>query len=166
MNNVYIQTIDHKDQRYETVGDWYQGQLWGEDGGEVSGRECNGDTDIISISKIGNWRYEILVGIHELVELILCRHAGVSEESVTEFDEAFEAARINAASNAKDGWFHFMNEWYEPNAEPGDSLLAPYYMQHQTATYVERLIARKLGVDWTTYEKALEEVGNAPSTPA
>lgn len=161
--NFYIQTIDHKDQRYETVGDWYQGQLWGEDGGDVSISENGGgDVRIISVSKLGDARYEALIAIHELIESVLCAHAGIAEESVTVFDEEFEAARLTKTNDGSH--FYFRGELLPINTEPGDHLEAPYYMQHTTATYVERLLARKLGVEWSTYEKVLEEVGNDASS--
>jgi len=117
---IDIQTIPHSDQRYPTVGDWY----YGDDG-----------TWCFRISKMSDWRYEILVAIHELVECVLCRHAGISQYEVDEFDKAFEAAR-------PEGNFD----------EPGDDPRAPYRIPHCIATGVERIVASFLGVSWKAYD--------------
>jgi len=85
---------------------------------------------------MGNWRYELLVAVHELVEAFLCMHDGVSEESVDKFDKQF----------------------VQRDAEPGDSPDAPYARQHCLATGVERILAACLGVKWDWYEEAIEKL--------
>jgi hypothetical protein len=122
MLNISIQTIDHKNHRYPTVGDWYQrdGVLY------------------IKVSKMADWRYEFLVALHELIEVMLCRHDGVTEKSVDRFDIRFE-------KNRKKG-----NE-----DEPGDDPRAPYVRQHCIATGVERIVAALLGVSWKKYGDAI-----------
>ena len=77
-HEVVIDIIPHKQQRYETVGDWK--------------RDKNG-TLVIKVSDMGDKRYAMLVAIHELVETLLCEHDGVKEEDVTAFDIAFEKKR-------------------------------------------------------------------------
>lgn len=74
---VALGTIKHADQRYPTVGDWYEekGQL------------------VIKTSQLADWRYEALIALHEFVEAILCRQQGIAEADVLAFDLAFEAKR-------------------------------------------------------------------------
>jgi hypothetical protein len=119
---IIIQTIPHRQQRYNTVGDWYTEKATG--------------TVRIFVSEMGNWRFEFLIGTHEVVEAFLCLHAGIAEESVDKFDKEYIG--------------------YD---EPGDEPSAPYHVQHCIATGIERILAVLLGVDWKTYEEALEKLG-------
>jgi hypothetical protein len=73
-----IGSIEHKTQRYDTVGDWRIEP----DGGVL-----------VVVSRMSDQRYEFLVALHELIEAYLCKHAGISEGKVTAFDKAFETAR-------------------------------------------------------------------------
>src|SRR6266568_6634472 len=123
---VVIETIAHARQRYETAGDW-----------RIDGT-ATAPSIAVKVSKMGDWRYELLVGLHEMVEAALCRQRGIGEAQVTAFDEAFEKAR--AAGNTD---------------EPGDELAAPYHREHIFASKIERLMAVELGVDWTAYEAAV-----------
>ena len=123
--NVCIKVIPHKEHRYETVGDW-----WFE-GGNL----------FIRISEMGNWRYEMCVTIHELVEVLLCKHCKISTSRVDKFDIAFEKARKPGNTD-----------------EPGDDARAPYRVQHGIATGVERIVAALLGVDWNKYESKINSL--------
>jgi hypothetical protein len=118
--NVKIVTIPHEEQRYPTVGDWV----------------VNGDNLYISVSKMSDPRYELLVAVHELVEVLLCKERGIPQELVDKFDMEYEASR---------------SEW-DTTSEPGDAAGAPYKKEHFFATTVERLLAAELGVDWEKYE--------------
>ncbi len=120
---VVIETIPHGSQRYETVGDW-----WFDPDGTLQ----------IRTSDMGNEDYEILVALHELVEVLLCKKRGITDEVVSAFDVAFEAARVEGNED-----------------EPGDDPAAPYRKEHLFATGVEKLLAAELGVDWKTYDKAV-----------
>lgn len=120
--NVVLQTIPHRDQRYPTVGDW----TW------------DRDTLTIRVSDLGDWRYEFLVGLHELVEAALCRHRGIPQEAVDAFDMAFEGARPEGDAS-----------------EPGFASDAPYRQQHTAATGIETLLASLLEVDWNDYVQRL-----------
>ena len=71
---IIIETIEHKDQRYNTVGDW----------------QFIGDELIIKVSKLEDERLEFLVGLHELVEAYLCKVYGITSEQVDAFDMAHE----------------------------------------------------------------------------
>lgn len=68
---ITINFIPQEDQRYATVGDWFNsGQI---------------DNKIINVSKM-DIRYEYLVAIHELIELALCDLNGISAKQVDAFD--------------------------------------------------------------------------------
>jgi len=125
MAKIVIDVIPHEDQRYPTVGDWI----------EIA------DGLQIYVSKMSDPRYEELVLVHELVEAILCRRRGISQEAVDKFDLSFE-------SNRPDGDL----------SEPGDDPTAPYRDEHRFATAVERLLAQELGVDWIAYETEVEHL--------
>lgn len=75
---IIIETISHKEHRYETVGDW----VFDKDGNLM-----------IKVSEMGCWKYEALVGLHEAIEALLCKSRGISEEDVTKFDVAYERHR-------------------------------------------------------------------------
>jgi hypothetical protein len=121
---VVIEEIPHAEQRYETCGDWWVGS----DG-----------TWHVRVSNTGKWQHAVLVAVHELIEMALCRERGVTEDSVTQFDLDFEAARPEGNTD-----------------EPGDDPSAPYQKEHQFATTVELLLAAELGVKWREYERAIE----------
>jgi hypothetical protein len=122
---IVIEVIPHEEQRYCTCGDWFY----------------EGNALRIKVSRMGDWRHEALVAIHELVEVLLCRHDGVPEEAVDKFDFAFEAARQPGNDD-----------------EPGDDPQAPYRKQHCFATGIERLLAAELGIDWKHYEQEINRL--------
>jgi hypothetical protein len=124
---IVIEIIPHTEQRYETAGDW-----WYDEAGDLQ----------IRVSDLHSWRMEALIGIHEAIEAVLCKSAGISGEDVDRFDKQYEAAR-------QDG----------DDSEPGDAPDAPYYHEHQIATGVERILATELGVAWTGYEDVVNALG-------
>lgn len=85
-------------------------------------------------AEMGDERAEFAVAVHEAVEALLCRSAGISDETVTKFDLAYEQER----AQGKHG----------PHEENGDDERAPYYEQHQRATDVERAVCDALGLSW------------------
>jgi len=111
--SIDVETVDHGEQRYETAGDW----------------ENYNNHFIVRVSDCDNWKYEALLAVHEIVESLLCRSNGITQETVDEYD---------------------MNN-------SGDAELpeCPYYKEHATASAVERLLAVSLGVNWDEYEKAI-----------
>jgi hypothetical protein len=123
---ILIETIPHKQQRYPTVGDWFF-----DDKGDLT----------IQVSALGDWREEALVAVHELVEVLLCKHQGVGQQEVDTFDLQYEAKRIEG-----------------DESEPGDSPDAPYKKQHCLATGVERVLAAEFGIDWGQYEDRLNSL--------
>lgn len=123
---VIINVIPNDQQRYCTVGDW----VW------------DGDSLTILVSKMGNWRYEMLVAFHELAEALICRHREIPEEIVSAFDIEYERNR------AVD----------DTDSEPGDDPHAPYYREHQFATNVERQLALELDVNWNQYDDTVNNL--------
>jgi len=95
----------------------------------------------IRVSKMKDQRYFFLVALHEMIEYELCKKNGISDNEVVAFDMNFEAERR-------------MN-MHPVEAEPGNDPRAPYRDEHDFATMVERMVALKLGVKWSAYEKAL-----------
>jgi len=95
----------------------------------------------VRVSRLPDGRYEQLLMVHEFVEALLCDAAGVTDDEVTAFDKEFERQRPEGSV-----------------AEPGDEVRAPYHKQHRIATAVEMLLAAELGVDWSEYEKALNNL--------
>lgn len=84
---IYIDTIPHKEQRYDTVGDYYYDELFEE--------------DCITVSDMKNKDYEFLVAIHELTEMYLCKRNDISEKKITAFDKKFE--KKNKKNNLEPG---------------------------------------------------------------
>lgn len=127
---IEVQTIPHHEQRYPTVGDYW------EEEGVVQ----------IRVSEMHDWRYVILVAVHELIEMMLARYRGISEDDIGRFDMEFERKREQGAVTG----------------EPGDAAEAPYRREHFFATNVERLLAAELGVDWPIYETYVDSLGIRP----
>ena len=123
-----IETIPHEQQRYPTCGD-YEKVL---------------SLMLIRVSKMNNEHYEFLVQLHEMVESYLCHARDIAEEDITAFDKKFEEDRKNL-------------QWGD-ELEPGDAYNAPYRREHFFATSIERLMAAELGVDWTRYERTVQDL--------
>jgi hypothetical protein len=71
--------INHKDQRYETVGDWIL-------------HSDTGQFDIL-VSKMPIPDFVTLVQVHELIEAWLCFRRGITQEQVDAFDIEYERNR-------------------------------------------------------------------------
>lgn len=115
---IVIETIPHRAHRYETVGDY-----WIDPDGTLQ----------IRVSQMADDRMAALVAIHELVEVTLTEHRGISEASIMKFDTD-----------------------HPELDDPGHSPEAPYHHEHVFAEIVERQVAHELGVNWQEYEKAIE----------
>lgn len=127
MKRIVIELIPHKAQRYETIGDWME--------------RDDGDEWRIFVSSFDDWRYTVLIAIHELVEMAWCFLHGVSEESVSAFDIDYEKKRKKGDTS-----------------EPGDDPRAPYHTGHRLATRVERMAAIALGVRWIKYNEIVSSI--------
>lgn len=68
--NISIKTIPQKEQRYATIGDYY------EENGVLNFR----------ISELGNKDYEFLVRIHEEIEQYLCEKRGITNKMIDDYD--------------------------------------------------------------------------------
>lgn len=136
---ILIETIPHSEQRYPTVGDW----RWElhplpqpKNSLPADGIALGSEGVLhIRVSQLSDWRHEALVGLHEAIEALLCKHAGVSEAIVDAFDLNFKG-----------------------EGEPGDDTGAPYHIQHQYATNVEALMASWLDVNWYEYEEEVNSL--------
>ena len=125
---IIIQTIPSSEHRYSTCGDY-----WVDPDGTMQ----------IRVSDMKNWKYELLVAVHELIEQNLCLDRNIKEEDISAFDIQFEKER---------------EEGKQPDdAEPGDDPKAPYRKEHFVSTNIERILAAELGVDWAEYDKAVME---------
>lgn len=126
IKTISIQTIYHDQQRMNTVGDYLENSPghW-----------------VILVSETGDWRMNMLIAFHELAELLQIVNDGVTEQSVTDFDEQFE--KDHADSDEE---------------EPGNDPKAPYHNQHVFACAVETLLMQKLGVNLNDYDKAVNNL--------
>lgn len=75
---INIETIPHKDQRYQTVGDY-----WIDEDGTIQ----------VRVSEMGTDIYEQMVAVHELVELLMCLYKKIPFEEIDKFDMDFERTR-------------------------------------------------------------------------
>jgi hypothetical protein len=125
MKNINIEFIDHKDQRYDTCGDW-----------QYSDKSIN-----IKISRLGDWKMDSLVAVHELIEVLLCKQDGVTEQQVDKFDFKFSSDRAKGL--------------HPKTAEGGNDPKCPTHKQHRFANKVERMLARKMKVDWKEYARRI-----------
>lgn len=147
---IIIETIPHTQQRYPTVGDWYfQGP-----NGEAREGNLATDTLVIRVSDLANWKEELCVALHELVEVAAAHAKGITVAQVDAFDMAFEQdreLRLKSASTQSDKDVILMDE-------PGDDPLCPIKREHSIATGIERILAAELGVDWHPYELKIEHL--------
>jgi len=118
ISRVSIEAIPPKAMRYRTVGDWF----------------FEGDALTIHVADTGNWIYNLLVAIHELIEVFLCAHKGITQKQVDKFDFA-----------------------HQNDEDPGSHPKAPYHDQHMTAMGVEMLLSVALGIRWRDYEDVLDK---------
>jgi len=133
--------IKHSRQRYETVGDWFKkAGVW-----------------YFRISRMKDKRYVWLVFIHEFIEWALCQLNGVKQKDIDKFDRDYEDSRPLGAPGSRHsevrtpcGCLH--------REEPGDDPHAPYHEAHAIASECERLIAKALGVNWVTYDEAVNDL--------
>jgi hypothetical protein len=121
---ITIEFISHKEQRLGAIGDWFF--------------EHNGDL-VVRVSDLGDWRYNFLVGRHEMDEALLCMHHGITTEMV-------DKDQINAADTDDPDSF---------SGYPGSCL----QNQHNDSLAAEWVMSRLLGVNWKSYGEAAEKVG-------
>ncbi len=127
VKSVNVLTIPHNLQRYDTLGDWFT------ENGVLH----------IHVSRLRDWRSELAIAVHELIEAVMCDQAGITAEMVDEFDFEFV-------------WRQESGE-IPPEAEPGAAPGCPYASQHAVATEVERLLVELLGLKWDPHEQTCQE---------
>ena len=110
-------TLQTADCRFKQIGDWPE-------------------YDDIRCLPLGNWQYEALVLIHELVESLDCKRLGIKPEDVDKFDIAFNG-----------------------DGEPGDVTDCPYRSSHQLATVIEMMIATHWGISFSDYLRITNHIG-------
>lgn len=114
---IIIETKPFDQMRYATAGDY-----WDEPDG----------SKVIQIADVGDWRMNLLIALHELIEFSLCEQKGIPEPDIKTWDEA------------------------HPDDDPGALKDAPYHRQHMFAEGIERLVALELGVNWEEYDDRVE----------
>ena len=124
--------------RYNTAGDWTINEYRIINTKPWENQTVSGCEVVIKTARTGNWRYDALLQVHELIEAILCINNNVQEEDVSKFD----------MSRTPDG----------PDGDCGDDPLAPYSKEHCFATAVERMLCAAMGVEWDDYESRVSEV--------
>lgn len=131
--NISIKTVPESEMRPEVNGaDWY----------------FDGQGDLqVRVSPLSDWRREALLGIHEAVEAIMCKHNGVSQQAVDAFDLEYDKTHT-----------------FDVNA--GDDPQAPYVREHCLATAIERILCAELEVNWEQYDRELAETYPGPSKKA
>lgn len=127
--NVTVKIIPHSQHRYPTCGDWVF---------------LSDEFLIIYVSNMNNWKYEMLVALHEQQEAILCKARGISQKEVDEFDMKYEKDRGLGL--------------HSDDSEPGGDKRAPYFKEHYFATICERMLAAELDIDWSKYENAINDL--------
>lgn len=126
---IIIKPINAENHRYPTCGDY------------IYDRED--DTLTIFVSRMGDWRSELAVAIHEAFESCACLAADIDLVKIDQFDMQFERDR--------DAGKHGETE------EPGDDKSAPYNKEHWGATYVEKMTCLRLELDWEQHERNVNE---------
>lgn len=116
--DISVSVTPHRAQRYDTAGDYDQfGKGWW-----------------VNISELPDWRFEFAILIHELVEMALTKHRGISWDTITKFDMD------------------------SGDTDPGSLPEAPYHKEHVFAEKIERLVAEELGVDLGEYNRILDSL--------
>ncbi len=91
------------------------------------------------VSKMSDWRHELLVGFHEISELAITQWHMIKEEDIRAFDIMYEEERQKGLHTRED--------------EPGNDPRAPYRQAHSLATALERILSYALGVNWSIYDE-------------
>lgn len=114
---IMIKTVPKGEMRYDTAGDWMFADT--------------GDLEI-TVASTGSDYFDFLVAVHEAVEAMLCRKAGITGEAVTMWDLDHQDAE-----------------------EPGELPGCLYRAQHLEAEDIEKQIAAAMGLDWGKYDEVI-----------
>lgn len=138
LGSIIIRVIQHRAQRYDTLGDWQIDPGYTDEGGRLWGTIHK-----INVSQLGHANFEFLCALHELVEMWWCQTHGITTEAVDAWDLGYPMLRERDPTVPD-----------EPGEHPG----CPYYLGHLLASQVEEQVARECGIDWDAYTRACEEV--------
>ena len=126
---ITIKVIPHEFQRYSTVGDY----VW-ETPNHLK----------ITVSDTGNYKMNMCIALHELVEALLAQWNGIKEEDITDFDVQYEKDRLEGK--------------YRDDEEPGFHPDAPYLKEHTIATAIEMMFAAHAGISWPQYSETVNNL--------
>lgn len=128
INSIRYEVKKPSEMRYVTVGDWFENP-------KGSGNW------IIQVADLGDWRYNLLVAMHEMFEAAIVCYQGIDEQAIADFDMQYERERANGLHSESD--------------EPGFDSKSPYRIAHTFATSMEMALAANLDVDWNLYDNAV-----------
>src|ERR1035437_1615084 len=114
---VVIEVVPPEQMRYWTVGDYIE----------------TPEGQVIIIADQGDERANMLIALHEFVELFLTRQRGIKDEDIMPFDLEWEQKEAKGQTLA-----------LEAGDEPG----CPYGKEHRFAENLERLFCAELGLTW------------------
>lgn len=118
MKKVVIEFVPQSEQRYDTIGDWYY-----ELDGDLTIKVTHDGVGYMGAGAGAVQHYAALVGIHELVEAMLCHVRGIPQALVDEFDLS-----------------------HSDSCEPGDDPRCPYRREHRFAMLIEHMVAHEMGL--------------------
>lgn len=131
---IIIETIPHSEQRYPTCGDWY----YNADG-----------TLIIKVSQEMGEDSCFLVALHELIEVKLATHRGVTVKQVDDFDIAYEKAHREGGT---------LDGKRLDQSEPGDDPACPVFKEHGIATGIEGIVCAEMGIAWSKHGENVDSL--------
>jgi hypothetical protein len=127
-----IEIIPHHEQRYETVGDW-----WLDREGVLQ----------VRISRLSMHRYEILVLIHELVEIFIEWHRRTQRG----LDDTKSLLELTSETDEFDILYEKRRKRGDKESEPGCETECPVYNGHMAASAIEHVAALIFGINYNDY---------------
>lgn len=107
IRSITIDFIPEGQMRYDTLGDWL----------------FDGFGNLhIKVVNTNNIKVDLPIAVHELIEAVLCKINGVTQEQVDEWDLNYDQIDV----------FN-MEKPDEPGEHPG----APYFKEHRIACHIE-----------------------------
>ncbi len=125
---ICIEVIPHSQQRYDTVGDW--------------GFDSDGTWRIWVSGATGRVDDQVLIAVHELIEMALCVKHGITAADVDAFDLAWQP--------------------HDGLTEPGEDPQAPYFREHLFASSIEQVLADEMDLSWAKYEERVAALAWVP----
>lgn len=126
---IIIKPIDSENQRYPTCGDWLY--------------DAEDNAIEVRVNRMSDWRSEIAVVVHELIEALCCIKNRIPEVKVMSFDIQYEKERAEGKHSETD--------------EPGDDPNSPYHLEHVKATSVEKETCLQLNLNWDEHQRNVNE---------